>query len=55
MTQYSEPPSSISAARFGVIRVWTMRQSDRAAFASSVSTSVTPTQSLIMCRGMRPN
>src|SRR5690606_5324004 len=35
------------------MRVWTMRQSDRLAFASRVSTSETPTQSLIMCRGMK--
>ena len=52
ITQNSDPPSSSSAARLGVIRVWTVNHSPLAARRSSVSTLATPTHSLIMWRDM---
>jgi len=47
-TQNSDPPSSISAARLGVMRVCTTSGPPLAARRSSHSTSGTPTPSLMM-------
>ena len=52
MTHYNDPPSSISAARLGVMRVCTISGRPDAARFSSHSTSDTPTHSLIRCNAM---